>query len=48
MVGDVNMFLPNGLEEEGECEIMIACASTVPRLALQSMPYNAILLLRMR
>lgn len=24
MVGDVNMFLPNGKDEEGECEIMIA------------------------
>jgi hypothetical protein len=24
MVGDVNMFLPDGIEEEGECEIMIA------------------------
>ncbi|RSH89575.1 hypothetical protein EHS25_002126 [Saitozyma podzolica] len=24
MVGDVNMFLPNGPHEEGECEIMIA------------------------
>ncbi|ORY22124.1 GNAT domain-domain-containing protein [Naematelia encephala] len=24
MVGDVNMFLPNGLAEDGECEIMIA------------------------
>jgi hypothetical protein len=26
MVGDVNMFLPDGIEEEGECEIMIAGA----------------------
>lgn len=24
MVGDVNMFLPEGKEGEGECEIMIA------------------------
>ncbi|WVQ93985.1 hypothetical protein IAU59_001063 [Kwoniella sp. CBS 9459] len=24
MVGDVNLFLPNGVEEDGECEIMIA------------------------
>ena len=26
MVGDVNMFLPDGVDEEGECEIMIAGA----------------------
>jgi hypothetical protein len=26
MVGDVNMFLPDGIDEEGECEIMIAGA----------------------
>lgn len=24
MVGDVNMFLPDGRDGEGECEIMIA------------------------
>ncbi|OCF33091.1 hypothetical protein I317_01891 [Kwoniella heveanensis CBS 569] len=24
MIGDVNLFLPNGVEEDGECEIMIA------------------------
>ena len=24
MVGDVNMFLPDGIDEDGECEIMIA------------------------
>lgn len=24
MIGDVNMFLPDGLKEDGECEIMIA------------------------
>ncbi|WVQ85178.1 hypothetical protein IAT38_007343 [Cryptococcus sp. DSM 104549] len=24
MVGDVNLFLPDGLEDDGECEIMIA------------------------
>jgi hypothetical protein len=29
MVGDVNMFLPNGLEEDGECEIMIAGEATL-------------------
>lgn len=27
MVGDVNLFLPEGLEGDGECEIMIACMS---------------------
>jgi len=27
MVGDVNMFLPDSVDEEGECEIMIAGAS---------------------
>jgi hypothetical protein len=27
MVGDVNMFLPDGVDQEGECEIMIAGAS---------------------
>lgn len=27
MVGDVNLFLPEGLEGDGECEIMIACTS---------------------
>lgn len=27
MVGDVNMFLPNGIDEEAECEIMIASKS---------------------
>jgi len=27
MVGDVNMFLPDGIEGEGECEIMIASES---------------------
>jgi len=27
MVGDVNMFLPDGINEEGECEIMIAGTS---------------------
>ena len=26
MVGDVNMFLPDGKDGEGECEIMIAGA----------------------
>jgi hypothetical protein len=26
MVGDVNMFLPDGIDQEGECEIMIAGA----------------------
>jgi len=26
MVGDVNMFLVDGIDEEGECEIMIAGA----------------------
>ena len=26
LVGDVNMFLPGGVDEDGECEIMIACA----------------------
>lgn len=24
MIGDVNMFLPGGIAEDGECEIMIA------------------------
>ncbi len=27
MVGDVNMFLPDGLDGDGESEIMIACTS---------------------
>lgn len=27
MVGDVNLFFPEGLEGDGECEIMIACMS---------------------
>lgn len=27
MVGDVNLFLPEGLEGDGECEIMIPCMS---------------------
>ena len=27
MVGDVNMFLPDGLEGDAECEIMTACGS---------------------
>jgi len=30
MVGDVNMFLPDGMDGEGECEIMIAGASSDP------------------
>ncbi|GFZ44798.1 hypothetical protein JCM24511_02524 [Saitozyma sp. JCM 24511] len=34
MVGDVNMFLPNGPHEEGECEIMIACRSNTASIAL--------------
>lgn len=29
MVGDVNMFLPDGKEGEGECEIMIASKSNL-------------------
>jgi hypothetical protein len=29
MVGDVNMFLPDGSEGEAECEIMIAGRSTL-------------------
>ena len=30
MVGDVNMFLPDGKDGEGECEIMIAGALCLP------------------
>lgn len=28
MVGDVNLFLPDGVEGDAECEIMIACTSS--------------------
>lgn len=30
MVGDVNLFLPNGSDGDGECEIMIACEFPLP------------------
>lgn len=30
MVGDINMFLPDGTDGDAECEIMIACESTDP------------------
>lgn len=30
MIGDVNLFLPNGVEEDVECEIMIAGAFPRP------------------
>jgi len=30
MVGDVNMFLPDGVSGEAECEIMIAGAYPLP------------------
>jgi predicted GNAT family acetyltransferase len=31
MIGDVNLFLPKGVEEDVECEIMIAGTPTLSR-----------------